>query len=377
MTTHLLKKYTLIFTLIGVFIHSQAIELPKHFQTKNNVFLSDSNRLYFTFDNSNFLLNNEFFSDVFTGYTLIGYFANPELKYHLTNNFSIEGGVHLLKYHGLKNFTTVAPTYTVNYHKKNFALLMGTLQGTINHQLPDPMYFYENYFTDNLENGVQVIWRKNRFNFDTWIDWRSFIFENDDKQEVLTAGFVADYDILKKTSFTLTIPVSVLATHQGGQINTTGAYLKTLLNYSYGLRATKSTNNTFLTTIETEINGIGFYDNSHVIQSIYPNGWGILSNLRLKHNQSFLRMGYWHSYHFLSMMGHPMYQSFSKKGSEFNKIYRDLIIAEIYYAKTIYKGVHLGLSYEGFYDFETNTIDFATGLTLNINQQFLMQHFKK
>ncbi len=420
----------ILVTIAVIFILSIklfGIDFPKAYTLHDEMHFQDSNSLYFNFYNCNFLWNNEFFNDVVEGYTLIGYFITPTLQYHFNKNIKIEVGAHFLKYSGLNKYSTISPYYSATYYKKDFAFVMGTLYGTVNHRLNEPMYFFEQYFTNNLENGLQVIWDKNKFYLDIWLDWRSFIFENDTKQEELTAGISTELSVLKKDSWELSIPASLLLIHEGGQVVNSDANIKTAMNYSLGINIHKITNHKILNKIEGEFLGIGFSDNSPTVESLYKNGYGLLSNIKIHHKTSFLQAGFWYGNKFLSPMGHPMYQCFSVKDAghqenllemesqlnDYKEIYTDksldnltrlialkeamelqnaynvaaqkeyhkkeriLINAKLFYSKDLYEGINLGLMGEAFYDINSSYFDYTIGVTLLIKHSFFLKQFHK
>ncbi|RLD58571.1 MAG: hypothetical protein DRJ01_12385, partial [Bacteroidetes bacterium] len=225
---------TLIFSTI--FLNSLSA------QSYNSIFLSDtkinpadSNKIFFTFDNTNFIKDNEYFNKIVEGYTFIGFFTNQKITYFPSKNIKIEGGVHLLKYSGLNKFTQIKPIFTFQYQHKDLSLLLGTIYGTLNHNLPEPVFSYENYFTNNIENGMQVLLNKTYLKSDTWLNWEQFILPSDTIQEKLTFGS-SNLFFLSDTSNTimLTIPLQVLIDHTGGQSTNTNSNIQTLVNSDFG-----------------------------------------------------------------------------------------------------------------------------------------------
>lgn len=373
-----MNKCFIIITLTLIFtIKSFGFDFPKTYQQSEKPFKQDSSALYFDFYNCNFVWNNEYFNDVVEGYTLIGYHATPTLRYHFNKNIKIEAGVHLLKYSGIDSYSTVKPVYSATYQNKDFALIFGTLSGTANHNLQAPIYFFERYFTDNLESGLQYLLKKSRVDLDLWVDWRNFIFENDNEQEKLTAGFSTQYYPVKNDNWKITVPVSVLLIHQGGQIDTSDIHMKTAMNYSLGVNVLKPIPSKWITAVQGEVHFMGFSDNSPTVESIYEKGQGYLGNIQLKHNESFLEMGYWYGYHFLSVMGNPMYQCHSTLSEDKNQTERSLVNVKLFLDKRIYRGIHLSFLAETFYDTKNGNFDYSTGLSLLIDESFFVKRFSK
>lgn len=330
--------------------------------------LKDTLNFNFHLSNANFVWNNEYFNDIASGYTLIGFFFTPTVEYRFSPRIKASGGVHLLKYSGKDKFSQVAPVYSVTYEKNNFSLLFGTLKGTINHRLSEPVFLQERYFTNHLESGIQALWNKPRFFLDVWLDWRNFIFKNDPKQEVLTAGISAQVYPIKNKYWEIFIPVSLLLEHRGGQIDTSSANMKTAMNYSFGLQANRHLPFKWLNKISIESQYVGFLDNSPSVNSLFKEGYGILTQLSLYKNKSFLRVAYWEAERYLSLLGHPMYPCSSE--NERHKNNRKLFVSKLYWNYFIYKGIDLGFTGETFYDMMNNDFDFTLGLTLLINYSF-------
>lgn len=327
--------------------------------------LKDSSRFSYHLSNCNFVWNNEYFNDIVKGYTLIGFFFTPTVEYRFSPHIKASGGVHLLKYSGKEKFSQIAPVYSVTYKKNDFSLLFGTIKGTINHRLSEPIFLQERYFTHHLENGIQTLWEKPKFFLDIWLDWRNFIVKNDPKQEVLTAGISAQAYAVKNKNWELSVPISLLLEHRGGQIDTSSVAMKTAMNYGFGLQVTRHLPFKYLSKIHVESQYIGFLDNSPSVNSLFKDGYGILSKLCLHKGESFLSIAYWQAEKYLSLLGHPMYQCFSENGKSTNA--RELFIGKLYWNYFIYKGIELGFTSESFYDLREGNFDFTLGLTILIN----------
>lgn len=371
-----MKKWLLTgFFFIVVSISLKAFTYPSAHPLLHNNYAKDSNALYLNFYNANFLWNNEFFNDIISGYTLIGYFITPELQYHITPHVKIQGGLHLLKYTGAEDFTTLVPTYSAIFTKNDYTLIMGKLWGTINHKVPEPLMFSERFFTNNLENGVQFRIDKDRFFFDTWLDWQSFIFPQDNKQEELAAGISTQPWWIKNQKWEFSTPATLIVGHRGGQIDTVDTPMRTLMNGSIGGKVLYILPYKFLDKISIETHIIGFKDNSPTMLSIYPKGSGVLSQLTLGLADNYFQVGYWRSSQFLSLMGHPIFQSQSEKGDGYHQKNRELLTFHLFYSKVIYKGIYLGLMGDTYYDLNHGNFDYSMGLTLIIKFNSLVKHF--
>lgn len=351
--------------------------IPPKYSLLDNKYFSDTNSLYFNFYNTNFVWNNEYFNDITQGYTLIGYFIQPTLQYHFSENVKAEAGIHLLKYTGAENFSTYTPVYSVTYHKNDFFLVLGTLYGNLHHRLPEPIFHSERFFTSNLEQGTQIIYDNDRLFIDFWVDWQTFIFPNDAKQEELLAGLSVEPVLLKTEQWEIGLPASLITGHRGGQIDTSQANMKTAMNMHLGVKATRKFNGDFLTGVTAQTNTLQFIDNSPTVESIYTKGSGFLTTIKLCNNNSYLKFGYWNSKQFLSLMGHPIYQSFSEKGAGYHQKKRQLLTTSLLYTKTVYPGIYIGAKGETYLDINSGSFDYSFGLTLAIKNNFFIGKYKK
>jgi hypothetical protein len=355
---------------------AHGFSFPINHPLLNNSYVKDSNALYFNFYNANFLWNNEFFNDVVNGYTLIGYFLTPEFQYHISPNIKIQGGLHLLKYTGINDFTQIVPTYSAIYTHNDFALIMGKIKGTINHRLPEPLLFSERYFTNHLENGVQYLLNKEKLQLDLWLDWQSFIFPMDNKQEELVAGLSVRPWLIKNENWEMGTPVWLLTGHRGGQIDTSSANMKTAMNYGVGFFLQKNLSYRFLDKMSFETQFLGFSDNSPTVESLYEKGTGWMNQISLGYRDNYFRASYWHSHQFLSLMGHPMYQSYSEKGEGFHQAHRELLSFHLFYSKSIHKSIYLGFMGDTYIDLNNGDVDYSMGMTLIIKHLGLIKRFK-
>lgn len=79
--------------------------------------------------------------------------------------------VFLQKDFGNNKFRTVIPTYTISYTNSNVKVNFGTLDGSLEHKLIEPMYAIENFIDKRIENGLQIKGKYKRLTYDQWIDW--------------------------------------------------------------------------------------------------------------------------------------------------------------------------------------------------------------
>ncbi len=338
------------------------------FSQKNDLDFSDlkyeKSKLKVGLENCNFVWNNEFFSPIVNGYTLIGYFLKPTLDYQISPNITLKGGVHLLKYSGIDNFSKIQPIYAITYNKNDFSFTMGTIDNALNHRLSNVLFLSERYFTNNLENGMQVFWKTDKIFLDMWLDWRKFIFKNDNEKERLTFGISSKIKYKDSGKWRLSFPMALLIDHKGGQIDVSDEGVKTIINSSGGVKFDYLLKTKWITKIEIKNQLFGFYDNSPETKSLFQKGYGNLFEVSLFKNKNYLKFGSWNANKYISLLGHPVYQCFSVNGTHATK--RNLLTTQLYLNYTILKNAEIAFTAETFYDFINSTFDYTTGLTFTL-----------
>ena len=375
---HIVKILILFFIQITIFVSSTSA------QSYNSIFLSDtkintldSNKIFFNFDNTNFIKDNEYFNKIVEGYTLIGLFTNQKFTYFPSKNIKIEGGAHLLKYSGLNKFTQIKPIFTFQYQLNDLSLILGTIYGTLNHKMPEPIFSFENYFTNNVENGIQILINKSYLKSDTWLNWEQFILPSDTIQEKSTFGssnllFLSD----TSNNIIITIPLQLLITHRGGQSNIINSNIQTIVNGDIGFKIKDRILSKNIKSIELNNYFIIFYNNSPIIATHFDKGTATYSHLIIKTNKLIYTAGYWYAHHFMAPLGDPIYQLISKKNIFKTKPKKQLLTSRIIYHTSLYKGVDFGLRTEFFYDLIAGRFDYALGLNVVINQKFFLKRVK-
>jgi hypothetical protein len=199
----------------------------------------ESSRLEFRLENINFVKNNEYFNPVTEGYTLIGYFLQPSLVYSPSKKISIRLGTHILNYSGAEKTERPELVFSTTYFfSPQTRILLGTLDGSDKHRLPDPIYNSEKLYTDYTEEGLSFKTDNKHLFSDTWIDWQNFIFKGDTTREVFDAGESFVYKSGNKNdAISFQFPVNFLFRHFGGQISNYSSPVTTWFNFSTGVQA--------------------------------------------------------------------------------------------------------------------------------------------
>jgi len=348
---------------------AQIIPLEKYHDYKLNA--ADSSKFFLEMDNSNFLINNEYFNKIVVGYTLIGFSAKPEIIYHPTFNTKISVGGYLLKYSGLDNFTTVMPVLTFQYQPTNeINILMGTMKY---HQLVDPIYQPERYFTNNVENGLQFLFNYSHIQSDIWLTWEKFIFNQSPYKEEMSVGTSTRAELLNPApQLNIDFSFQSLVCHKGGQIDTLKSVpLQTLINTATGLTCQynsvdKNSNIGFRFFMLT------FNDLSQKSVLQYQKGFGYYPQFFVKLKSFSATFTYWDGHDFFAKHGAPMFSSISTIDATYTEENRKLSKLQFAYSKQIGKNIFLNANIDVYYIPIQKLIDYAYGMQIIYRPQFLI-----
>ena len=272
-------------------------------------------KLSFNIDNLNFNKNNEYFNNIADGYTLIGSQLHPKLAYQPHPGFQLELGVFALYYGGTEKYHKVIPTFSLDYKLGGLKMTVGTLHNKTLHNLIAPLMTSEALLDErSLESGSQIRYFSDKFNLDFWLNWETFIFKGDSRNEDFVQGLSMDYRLIKNEKWQLKIPIQNLFYHNGGQINTDlvvnrKTYTMWHLGVGIDLKRTISENQ----SLGLNSYFINYQSTPNPNQYIFDKGTGFLSEINYQYSYFKLGLGYWRGDQFVSARGDDMFQSVSNK----------------------------------------------------------------
>ncbi len=371
------KISTLILLLTITFqvITAQTTSPFKHFKDFNP---QDSSKLFFRFENLNFVKNNEYNGEYLNGTTWVGYLATPKLVYYPSKNFRIEAGARLQKYSGRENFTESEPIFSAFYKasdKVNF--ILGSLNQDNNHNLSEPMFEPERYFTDTGENGFQLQYKSSKLEFDTWINWEQFILENDPFQEKFTFGLTGRWKLNSNAANNiLSVPVEIMFAHRGGEIDSSDGSVQTIGNFASGLEFVRKIENSKIKSWSFKTMAYYFSDNSSQKEFTYDRGHAFYPQLSIHTKKSRLSLGYWNAYKFASSRGSELFTTKVISSENYAETRKELATLNYYYEHKVAKGIHIGGKLDVYYDLAKSVENFATSIYLRINGDFFLRNLK-
>lgn len=332
------------------------------------------NTLFVKVQNLNFMKNNEYTNVMFDGYTLFGYQFNPQLGYQVSKHLSIEGGIFLSKDFGNNKFTTVSPTFSLRYYKKDFKMIFGNLDGSLNHQLIEPLYNFERVISNRLENGAQFALNKKHFDFDVWIDWLNMTYKGSGTQEKIMSGLNANLLKLQSERWEFRLPFQNVLLHRGGQIDTIESGTHTDFNYAVGIVLNYKTKRKYITEVFLDARYVlrvnNYFDNYGTHRTW---GDGFLGNIGLKGAyQTDLLLSYWYGEAYQNELGGDLYSSKSRAvaySSYYYERIRELLILRLTKKIDLAKGIKLTLRVEPYYDFRDAELEYSYGFYISIDEK--------
>lgn len=341
------------------------------FEDRMSLQTADSGKLFVGINALGFFKNNEYKQTIIEGYTLFGYQFQPFLSYHLAPNLRIDAGAFLQKDFGNDTYSTTAPTFSIKWRQQDFSVIFGNLEGSLNHRLIEPLYDFERVLNHRLETGVQMILEKDGLFADAWFDWQYMQYWNDPRQEQFVGGLSLQKRLFKVGSGTVSLPVQLLARHQGGQLDVAGQAIQTVVNSATGLVWTQPVNG-FLK--EFSLSGYYVFDKDlSMTRQPYLDGDGIYFNGSVSTKFGLdIMASYWQAREFLSIQGGQIYPSISPQDKVTLEPSPKLFIIRFLYTYPVADALTLSLRYEPYMDLAFDTFQYSYGFYLNYRARYFV-----
>jgi len=307
---------------------------------------------------SAFFDNKEFSSNMKKGYTLPGFFIQPTIGYK-TDIFSVEAGFQLLYMAGTDSTEHILPVFTLARELSNSTTIqIGTLDVRNGHFLPEPLFTPERVFTHQPETGVQIKHKSNNTTGDLWVNWEQFIKTGSPFQEQFTLGLTFQYLESNKKTPVFYTKTMALATHQGGQIDSTNLPVTTIVNVgeTAGFQIPLKPGNA---NLSIEVTGYISADKSPNPHLKYEQGYAFYPRIQMEWPFTRFSFGYWYASSFINPRGEELFGSLSTVNPLFDSKIRKLITCSLEYSKTLHQGFTFGFGVNGYYDTKQGLLDYS------------------
>jgi hypothetical protein len=332
---------------------------------------------YLYLPNQNFFINNEFSRPVVKGYTLPGQTLTPFFRYQPSQDFFIDAGLQVKHYFGIDEPVYVNPILTASLRMNSaITFRIGAINGDLNHRLSDIIYFDENYYGGKPEYGVQFEVNTDRLWLDTWINWQKYIVEGDSVSEKFLAGVSAQVSLAKfNHGWQLTMPLQLMAFHQGGEIDNSDTPDRSEVNTLAGLEVENKNSN-------AAIRLGGF---AHVLlykelksdqYNVYKDGWGIETGVTMHLRNHQMRLSWWKGSEFLAENGDPIYLSVSDYDESLMFPNTQILTGKYVWNKTFASQLNFSFLLHGFYDIEQRVFSYSYGVQLLYSPSVFLKNFK-
>ena len=422
-------RFVSLLLILCLFLPGAGGEFTASAQIDSLIYMTDATLnaeqkgdLRLNFDNLLFVRDNEYQGHLAKGYTLPGFWLDPTLSFQPLRNLRLEVGVHMLHYWGTNkypcfNYSDLVSWEGDSYQKgfhcvpvlrahfqplKGLDIIIGTIYGRANHGLAEPLYSEEMNLSSDPEAGVQAIWENRFLRLDSWINWETFIFDDDDHQESFTFGLSsrfflnpchgggtteANFDKPKPTKWY--VPFQFLFQHHGGEVNTeaTDRSVKTWLNAAAGIGVDLPLRTRLPVKLNLEATGT-FYRQQSGSLLPFDQGFGLYVKATAAVSDFSLSLGYWQSHKFISIFGNPHFGTLSLKEDGLTYRNPSMLTAHVEYAKELAKGFAWGFHGDlyGVLPAETYSetngwnrsgakVSFSAGVYLRVNPSFLLKKF--
>ena len=291
----------------------------------NPIHAQDSNVLFLHVDGSAFFIDNEYFGDRVSGYTLPGFVLQPKVEWKISDEVTLKGGVHWLNYWGAGDYPATAaygayplydsvsrpvhvlPWLQASVHfLPHLVLNVGCLDAST-HDLPLLLYNPERALVGDPETGVQLKYEGDWLRGDVWIDWRNYIWDRSPVPERFTMG-VSGMLLLDKEFWLIYMPMHFLAQHEGGQNMSVNHNINNNFNAAAGVGFER-----FLAEgywINLSCRALWYHQHGNAAVP-FGNGWGIYPELQVGLNSWQVKASYWQGKDFVPLLGSWHYSNLS------------------------------------------------------------------
>lgn len=289
----------------------------KPFLPNDPVQAQDTNHLTLHVDGSTFFVDDEYFGDRLSGYTLPGFVLQPKVEWAVSEDFTLGGGVHWLHYWGASGYPA---TQSYGAHPQHDSLqrtihLLPWLQATVSfspsltltmgclntsgHRLPLPLYNPELLLVADPETGFELSYTSRWLDMEVWTDWREYIWDRSPVPERFTAGASGELGI-DHGRWRVYVPLHLVAQHEGGQNMSVPHNINNNFNGAAGLGVSRGWNDERRASLDCRAMWYRQHGNAAVP---FQNGWGLYPEITYSDKHWSLVASYWYGKDFVPLLG--------------------------------------------------------------------------
>jgi hypothetical protein len=235
--------------------------------------------------------------------------------------------------------------------------------------------------------GLQLLYTSRHLDFDSWVNWQSFMFKDDTHKEAFTVGLSSRLKFNDpKSLFHFYLPVQGLTQHRGGEFDENYT-VETLMNGAVGIGTLWNINHKALKNINLEADMAGYYQQSGKLWP-FNKGYGFYLRASADVSSFRIKTSYWKCHDFISLYGIPYFGAISTKDKGATIDDPSIMYFGFEYSYPLSKGYALGIDMDIYQQFKStfhekdNTTlsvgshtSFSAGIYLRINPTFLIKRF--
>ena len=339
----LMRKVLLLFVLTATFCPVFAQELAYRMAASDpTIDSAATGSLSLAFDNISFFKDNEYEGEQAKGYSLPGLWLQSKAVYQPLASVRLEAGFHALIFSGANKYPCYAyhdiglwkgnqyqsgahllPFFRAQAQLKNLTFVLGDIYGGANHRVMEPLMNPEVNLTQDPEMGFQMLLNLPRYQMDAWLNWQSYIFEEDTHQEAFTVGVHQRLSLnAPQSTVHFYIPMDILIQHRGGEQDITDMGVQTITNGGVGVGVKWNTGSRVLSSLTAEAAALGCWQQAG---ELWPFNTGAAASASLSAEFAHdLRLfgGLFYAKDFVSLYGAPFYSTLSQKheGGRFSRL---------------------------------------------------------
>lgn len=370
---------------------------------------SDLRALRVEVDALTFFRDNEYSSKLTKGYSLPGLWVEPKLVYTPLSQIELELGAHALIFNGANKYPCYVyhdvgrwkgsqhqhgahalPWLRAKADFKHLTVVMGDIYGGQNHRLSTPLWNAEANLSQDPEMGFQLLWDRNKIgtsgiwdcHMDTWLNWQSYIFEEDSHQEAFTVGSAWKVGFLSPWSkVRWYMPLQLVIQHRGGEQDTTSMGVQTLCNASAGLGMHWYPTTRTVKRVNAEASVLATYQQSG---TLWPFDTGVAYHVTagadFRRGISLRGGAFRAPLHFVSLYGSPFFSTLSVRDGESHRgITTAYLRADYHY--TFHHDYVLGAEAEAYQCWlgrstlhpKSDELNFSFGIYLRLHPSILLK----
>lgn len=380
------------------------------FEDNTRIDTSAVKELRFNINSLSYFRDNEYKGKLRKGYTLPGFWLQPSVSFQPLRNLRLEGGLYMQHYWGANKYPNmnyhdigtwkgeqtqsgfhVLPFFNVQLAAtSNVDIVIGNIYGRCNHHLAEPLYNPEAALSSDPEAGVQILWHPRFMTFDTWINWESFIFNDDKHQEAFSVGLSAQLRANgQNRPMHVYFPIQLVMQHRGGEINpdAESRQVKTWMNAAAGIGITANTGCPIVRRVGATLMAM-YYKQVAGDMLPFKTGHAMYAKAEADVWRFNVSAAYWDARKFISILGNPLYGCMGIDDESFRMPHNRMVNARISYSRDLGHGFCWG-AYADIFDNlpanvhsadegdyrSTNSLSLSAGILLRINPSYLLKKF--